>query len=111
MRCKNCNMSIPNDRESGFCSKRCEKEFKINFNPNKHFDGRGSFALIAAVIGDMFYKLWTDEPKEINNNKRWIKDVVCQAWCDCSENFENDKLLKNYENSYRETRSRKSIDI
>lgn len=101
MRCKNCNMSIPNSSEGGFCSPRCEREFRINFNPDKQFNERGAFNLIAATIEHMFYNIRRQTQKDVESNKSWIKDVVCKAWCDCSSNFENDKLLKYYEDKCR----------
>ena len=81
-----------------FCSDKCLKEHAANSQIDKTFDERASFNLIASSIEQMFYHIPGQSEKDINNNKRWIKDVVCSAWCDCSNNFENNKLFKIYEN-------------
>lgn len=68
----------------------------------KQLDERGAFNLVAGVIEHMFNNIGKKDGGTFGNNKRWIKDIICRAWCDCSSNFDNDKLLKYYEAKYRE---------
>lgn len=100
-------MSIPRSNETGFCSDRCEREFGHNFSLGRNVNEKGAFNLIAAVIADMFFKIKRHDDKEIEQNKKWIMSPACVLWCDCSDNFSAENLLKNYENKVREYRQNK----
>jgi len=90
-------MSISNKSPKQFCSDKCEAKYNKNFSFIKDFNQQGSFNLIAATIENMFFNINRQSEANRKNNKRWIKDIVCNAWCDCSSNFDNNKLLKYYE--------------
>lgn len=109
-RCKNCNRSIKNKNETGFCSDLCKEKFLKDLKPIDKFNEKGSFNLIAGVIEHMFNNILKKDGGIFQDNREWIKGVVCQAWCDCSSNFDNDKLLKYYEAKYREVCANKSLN-
>jgi predicted nucleic acid-binding Zn ribbon protein len=91
--CKNCNKSIP-DNGYGFCNERCEHEYKPR--TTKDFDDQACFNLIASTIEHMFFHPYDHDKKEIEQNIKFLKSPIIASFCDCSHNFTQEKLLKQY---------------
>lgn len=93
-RCRNCNKSISSSG-NGFCSDKCEREFK-NIKVYDTYNEHGCFNLIAAALADMFTnnKRFENKDKEINMN--FVKSKVVSMWADCSDRFTQEKITKHY---------------
>ncbi len=93
LRCKNCGISIPKSSD-GFCSDKCKKEYQV---VDKEYNVYGAFRIISYTISQMFSRYDPLNKKEISLNKKFLKSAIVSSFCDCSDNFEKDKLIKIYD--------------
>lgn len=92
-RCKNCNKSIP-EKSDRFCTDKCRREYREP--TEKEYDNKACFNLLAAAIESIFTNRLRHTDKQIDRNKKFLKSPVVASFCDCSHNFNQDKLIKEY---------------
>lgn len=60
-------------------------------------DPVASFNMIGAAMEQAFQGQYSKKKYAHEINRKFFKSIICSAWCDCSDNFEQKKLIKNYE--------------
>ena len=90
---------MPNKSLLPFCSDKCLKEFSRDRSPEKQFEAGPCFNLIGSVLENLFHSKHDHDRVTRERNITWLKSPVVHAWCDCSDNFNNDKLVKMYEST------------
>ena len=58
---------------------------------------QGCFNLIAMTIEKCFVDVMKHTPKDIKENIAFLtNNKIIDIWCDCSDNFTQEKLVKSY---------------
>jgi hypothetical protein len=97
-RCKNCYKSLLNSEPSEFCDPKCEREYgPIDLNG---IDAKSAFRLIADAICLIFTQYRMHEKKDIEINRTFLASPIVSSFCDCSDNFEQGRLINYYEKLY-----------
>jgi hypothetical protein len=100
-RCKSCGMSILNKNTTGFCNDKCKDIYKDIPNLTNG-DPESAADLITMAIEKCFAGTGCLYSRNIEINRKFIKSRVVKTWCDTTNNFEHDKLIKQYEKFVRE---------
>lgn len=94
-RCKNCHKSISNKSPIDFCDERCERKYSpIDLSS---IEVKAAFKLVADTICFIFTQHHLHEKRDIEINRKFLASTVVAIWCDCSDNFEQGRLIKYYE--------------
>ena len=88
-------MSIPNTSD-GFCGDKCKREFR-GYTDVKNLDPHACFNLIAAAIEQMFIGQRSRDKQMTDINKQFISGPIVSCWADCSDNFNQERLIKYYD--------------
>lgn len=94
-RCKNCGVSIPNTSD-GFCSEKCKKDFSGHYDWSQ-MNPTGAFNLIAIAVERCFTEEVRHDKKDIRDNREFLEGQLVQAFCDCSDNLNQERVIKMYD--------------
>lgn len=95
MCCANCGIGIP--KSSGeFCSERCRRDSTHSIL-NHEVDPMAMFNLLGEAIIQAFIGASSRDPENRVSNREFIMSKEVSMWCDCSENFNQKRLLGYYD--------------
>lgn len=105
-RCKNCGKYLARGKVS-FCNDKCEKAYEVfTKSDNEYLIGACQDVVEKALVHAFIYK--SEESEKIDG--AFVMSNLVGAWCDCSRNFVQDRLIKNYQEApIRKSTERKRL--